>query len=505
LDVVARASLATALVLAGERISYFHRDDATTRDDPAIALSDDGLYVEFARHALARAADHVDAIHAGRVPYVPDRAFSLEDAQVLARAARVAALRDEPWFGPCIVRLLPGACVAPTAAKTAPSQALSMALGHAIELAPTPEGIEALRVALKRVRHGSIKKKLQQNIKPAERALAARPEMAIRLATAPSDRVDLRRAFATCLEAGFWHETDFSWREWSALLASGDTSAAVVRSLVWVARNADDSPTRSFMVGDTRASLSFLDERGREIAPPDGGRVSIWHPVGASDDERRKWQRYIAERRVVQPFRQAYREHYARPPEELESETSHVFEGHVLSLVAALGLAKREGWHIVRERALARRFGSFRVALAIDAKLFPGTTLGVERRRRPFRRVAAEAGVLERLRRCLPSYSPRRVAPSTCSSAPLASHWMMTRPRSRQQRLSAPTGLPSSADSRVTYSATWLIFAPSPFAMCSPRTSPQVASSSRVATCSSATTPSTSSRRASRDRAQRSK
>ena len=71
-------------------------------------------------------------------------------------------------------------CVAPTAAKTAPSQSLAIALGHAVETIPTPESVRALRDALATVRHAGVQK-LARNLKPAERALGERPHTALRM------------------------------------------------------------------------------------------------------------------------------------------------------------------------------------------------------------------------------------------------------------------------------------------------------------------------------------
>lgn len=112
-------------------------------------------------------------IHAGQVPYAADAAFATADTGILARAARVAAYRDDGWFAPVIATLLPQVCVAPGTAKSAPSQSLAMALGHAVETIPTAASLQALRTALAQVRHAGVEK-LERNLQPAEKALARR-------------------------------------------------------------------------------------------------------------------------------------------------------------------------------------------------------------------------------------------------------------------------------------------------------------------------------------------
>ncbi|WP_215407314.1 hypothetical protein [Janthinobacterium sp. JC611] len=153
--------------------AHWSRDDIGDTD-PAQVLAGDAAYADFSRTILEEAAAHIAAIHAGQLPYVADAAFATADSGVLARAARVASYRDDAWFAPVITVLLPLACVAPGTAKSAPSQSLAMALGHGVETIPTQAGLQALRMALDQVRHAGIRKKLERNLKPAEKALRAR-------------------------------------------------------------------------------------------------------------------------------------------------------------------------------------------------------------------------------------------------------------------------------------------------------------------------------------------
>ena len=165
---------ASLLALASSPHSgHWSRDDIGDAD-PAQVLAGDAAYADFSRAILEEAARHIAEIHAGQVPYAADAAFATADTGILARAARVAAYRDDGWFAPVIATLLPQVCVAPGTAKSAPSQSLAMALGHAVETIPTAASLQALRTALAQVRHAGVKKKLERNLQPAEKALARR-------------------------------------------------------------------------------------------------------------------------------------------------------------------------------------------------------------------------------------------------------------------------------------------------------------------------------------------
>lgn len=327
-------------------------DDAEA--DPATALAGEPEYVAFARVALDDAARRVDRIHAGELPYEADGAFDRDDAMVLGLAARVAATRDEPWYPDVIARLLPGACVAPTAARTAPSQALTVALGHAVEAVPTPEAILALRQALKVVRHAGLQKKLARHQKPAERGLARRPEVALRLLDADLDPKQEHALLARFFESCFVRPFALPYAAWRKRLLANHGAAAFARSLVWHAGPA-------FMLDDADVPV---DAGGLPLAIADDAPVTLWHPVDAVEQEREAWRARVLARRLRQPIRQVFREFY-RP---LDAD---IFAGYELAAARLVGLARREGWTLDVD-GLARQFGELRAYLVLTGKVYPG-------------------------------------------------------------------------------------------------------------------------------------
>ncbi|MBW3499522.1 DUF4132 domain-containing protein [Janthinobacterium sp. NKUCC08_JDC] len=351
---LAQASL---LALAGSPHSSFWNRDSIGEADPAEVLADDAAYVDFARTILEQAARHIAAIHDGSVPYAADAAFATADSPVLARAARVAAYRDDAWFRPVIAVLLPLACVAPGAAKSAPSQSLAMALGHAVETIPTPESLLALRTALAQVRHAGIRKKLERNLKPAERALAERPDIAWRIGM-PGPMGKRRQAMlARRLEAGYASEVWFGLDQWRALRDDADIET-VARALVW--RTGDG---QAFMLD----GMGAIDAQGQPVQLPEQGDIGLWHPLHGSGEQRAAWQALLAQRRVRQPLRQVYREIYAP-----SGDGSAPFAGYQLSLPTLLGLARREGWRLDDDEGLSRQFGAWRVLLRLGGRVYPG-------------------------------------------------------------------------------------------------------------------------------------
>lgn len=358
----------TVMALAGQpQFSVHGIFDEQDYADPTAILAEDAAYVAFSRDALERALRRLEDIHTGKVPYVADGAFSVIDSPVIAQAARVAAWRDEAWFGALICALLPKACFAPTSAKTAPAQSLAIALGHAIEAIPTPESVQALREALAVVRHASIQKKLTRNLKPAERALAERPEVALRMTKIGKPSKRQQAMLGTCLESGYWQTLELCWTNWCDTMVHGAGAAPFVHAQIWLAQH--EGRTSSFMISK---SLKTSDAKGRELIIAPEAMITLWHPLHADEAERDDWQALLLKQSIRQPIRQAFREFYLPAANEAASHASMQFAGHEMLIRPLIGLARREGWSLDRELGLQRRFGEVRVTFAVDAPMYPG-------------------------------------------------------------------------------------------------------------------------------------
>ncbi|MET7332105.1 DUF4132 domain-containing protein [Nonomuraea sp. NPDC005650] len=342
-------------------------------------------YVDLARSTLEAAADRLAAIHAGELPYRADKAFGAAETAAVGRAARLALFRDEPWLPELLDRLLRRVAVAPTAAKTLPSQALLYEIARAAERFPTPEAITALRTARALTRHAGVVKQLDRMIRKAEPGLADRVEVAFRmpdLGFGPGGRLEstlgehravvaaggdgefaltwwhgdrplksvpaavrkerpeevkrLRelvkqvqrqvKTLVRALEAGFAGEAAQPYDTWREQVAEHRIASAVARRLIWEAEVAP---------GEWRAALGGAE----------GGRVRLWHPARATPDEVARWREAVADGRIRQPFKQAFREVYPlTPAEERTAGYSNRFAGHIVDYRRLYAMFKARGW-----------------------------------------------------------------------------------------------------------------------------------------------------------------
>lgn len=328
-------------------------------EDPARQLSEDPAYCSFAEEALRQAIAHLEAIHSQPATYRADGAFSVEEAHVIARAARVAAWRDEKGFGEVFSRLLALVCSAPGEAKTVPSQSLAIALGHGVEGVPTPESVLALQHWVEKVRHAGVQKKLKRNLKPAQLALATRGEYAFRNLS-PSKNKKQRDTLLKVLENGVLANTHYSWQAWLEAVTQFCWVADISRQLIW---QIEIAPGEYCSMMPTQTQ-QWVDCWGNPCTLTDPLRVRLWHPLHASPTEHDAWQSYLARQGVEQPFKQALREIY--PATALQD-----FSDYILDLQPLVGLARAEGWKLNYD-AMERWFGPHLFIFSMQTTLYPG-------------------------------------------------------------------------------------------------------------------------------------
>ncbi|TDC53507.1 DUF4132 domain-containing protein [Actinomadura sp. KC345] len=342
-------------------------------------------YAEYARRALETAAERVRAIQAGELPFRADKAFTPDEVAALGRSARVALARDEPWLPALLDGLLPGISVAPTQARSLPSQGLLYEIVRAAQDFPTPELVTAIRAVRRGVRHAGVPKELDKMLKKVDAALAERTEVALRLpdpgplrrevggytaavtvtgkaeltfekddkalkgVPAPVRRdhkaelKDLRDlvkrvsaqlvTLARALEGGFTVDASQPFGRWRDSLLHHTIAGPTVRGLIWEIEVAP---------GEWRA---VLPELGELPDVPDDAQVRLWHPIRSEPDEVRTWRDLIMDRRIRQPFKQAFREIYLLTPAEEETGTySTRFAAHLCHYRRMFALFRARGW-----------------------------------------------------------------------------------------------------------------------------------------------------------------
>jgi hypothetical protein len=88
-----------------------------------------------------------------------------------------------------------------------------------------------------------------------------------------------------------------------------------------------------------------VDVQGRPLAVKDDARVRLWHPIGSPADEVLAWRRFLEDRRITQPFKQAHREVYVLTDAERETRTySNRFAAHILRQHQLMALCNARGW-----------------------------------------------------------------------------------------------------------------------------------------------------------------
>ncbi|WP_143737597.1 DUF4132 domain-containing protein [Microbispora sp. GKU 823] len=327
-------------------------------------------YVAFVRSTVEAAAARVAAIHAGELPYRAEKAFGVGEKGTIGRAVRIALLRDEPWLPGPLERLVRGVAVAPTKARTLPSQGVLFEIARAAEDHPTPEVVSALRAAREETRHAGVPKQLDRKLKRIEPALADRVEVAFRL---PDGRVRQALGEHTAVisiegevELSWWHGDRKLKTVPAAVKREHPEEVKRLRELAKQARRQQATLVRALeagyahQVGPPYRQLEGHPVADRliwdfEVSPgvwrselgltvPDVP-VRLWHPARATPDEVRAWREIVQDKELRQPFKQAFREVYLlTPAEEATGTYSNRFAGHVVGYHKLYALFKQRGW-----------------------------------------------------------------------------------------------------------------------------------------------------------------
>ncbi|MGW0594113.1 DUF4132 domain-containing protein [Streptosporangium sp. NPDC002607] len=333
-------------------------------------LSGQPGYLDFARTALEAAEARVAAIHAGEIPYRAEKAFEDGEKEILGRAVRLALFRDEPWLPELLDRLLRGIAVAPTQAKTLPSQGLLFEIARAVQEHPTPEAISALRAARQATRHAGVPKQLDRMFKRIEAALANRLEVAFRI---PDGRVRQAIGEHTAVistdgkvELSWWHGDKKLKAVPAAVKREHPEEVKRLRELAKQTAQQQATLSRALEAGCAgEAAPPYRQLEGHpvtdrliwefEVSPgvwraelgltvPDVP-VRLWHPARASVEEVRAWREVVQGKELRQPYKQAFREVYLLTPAEEETrDHSRRFSNHLLRYGQAKALLTDRGW-----------------------------------------------------------------------------------------------------------------------------------------------------------------
>jgi hypothetical protein len=128
---------------------------------------------------------------------------------------------------------------------------------------------------------------------------------------------------------------------WSARYLAHPITGNLARRLVWSIET--KAETFSALPDATGGSFLRSDGAVTRVATSDG-RVRLWHPLGADERDVAAWRRYVVDRRLRQPFAQAFREVYRVDAATRVRTSSDRFAGHLLHYQTLFALLKERRW-----------------------------------------------------------------------------------------------------------------------------------------------------------------
>ncbi|MBT1697315.1 DUF4132 domain-containing protein [Fulvivirgaceae bacterium PWU4] len=142
------------------------------------------------------------------------------------------------------------------------------------------------------------------------------------------------------VEKSYLHQREWQFRRWCELYRDHPFTAGIARRLIWHFYEGDQKAQGFFMDG------KIVDVNEKEISwLRDDTRVQLWHPVGFTTAEVLAWRSFIRKHKVVQPFKQAFREVYILTDAEVNTELySNRYAAHILRQHQFAALCKQRGW-----------------------------------------------------------------------------------------------------------------------------------------------------------------
>lgn len=133
---------------------------------------------------------------------------------------------------------------------------------------------------------------------------------------------------------------------WRSRYVDHGLVGVLARRLVWTVADAGTSTPVIGLDGE------LVDVTGTIVSPAPSATVSLWHPVDEDADDVMAWRRFLEDRRIVQPFKQAHREVYLLTDAERTTDIySNRFAAHVLRQHQFAALARGRGWRYALQGA----------------------------------------------------------------------------------------------------------------------------------------------------------
>ncbi len=183
--------------------------------------------------------------------------------------------------------------------------------------------------------------KATRGVSKAFKELEGGKELAEELEEAAADIAKILPEARRRIEAAWRTGRTWSHAGWTERLIDNGLLRTVTERLIWRFMQADGTAFTAIPQGG-----KLLKSDGSEHAPAATiDTVALWHPMDASAAEVAAWRKLLVERKLTQPFIQAWRPVY--PVTEAERVTatySNRFAGHILEQAPAMAILKKRGW-----------------------------------------------------------------------------------------------------------------------------------------------------------------
>ncbi|GLZ12410.1 hypothetical protein Acsp04_26450 [Actinomadura sp. NBRC 104425] len=143
------------------------------------------------------------------------------------------------------------------------------------------------------------------------------------------------------IEALMSAEATWTYGEWCRHYRDHPITGAVTSGLIWEFQHPDGTWTAAAPAGS-----ALVTADGHALPEPgEAAGVRLWHPLRAPAAQVRAWRAFVTDNRMVQPFKQAFRETYRLTPAEEETGVySNRFAAHIVRYDQLYALFKQRGW-----------------------------------------------------------------------------------------------------------------------------------------------------------------
>ncbi len=141
------------------------------------------------------------------------------------------------------------------------------------------------------------------------------------------------------LENSWRGKREWTTTDWKQYIINHPLTSIIGRQLIWLFTGDNKSQPGIWCDGKIVSSdLTELDINAFE-------KVLLWHPALSATGDVQQWRKFIFDHRLLQPFKQAFREVYIVTEAEIKTSTfSNRFSGHVLQHYKLKALAEQRQW-----------------------------------------------------------------------------------------------------------------------------------------------------------------